>query len=93
MPMISGLSPVTPVDTTRASGVMPSSAALESLITITAAAPSFRGQALPAVTEPSGRKAGPSLASFSTVVPGRMPSSLLTTVPSGRVTGVISSSQ
>ena len=39
----------------RASGVMPSSRARVSLITITAAAPSLSGQALPAVTSPSGR--------------------------------------
>ena len=47
-----------------------------SLITTTAAAPSLSGQALPAVTLPSGRNTGFSSASFSTVVPGRGPSSL-----------------
>ena len=57
-PMISGLMPETPEATMRASGVMPSSLALVSLITITAAAPSFSGQALPAVIVPSGRKTG-----------------------------------
>jgi hypothetical protein len=92
-PMISGLSPVTPDETTRASGVIPSSAARVSLMTMTAAAPSLSGQALPAVTSPSGRKAGLSSASFSTVVPARGPSSLPTTVPEGVVTGVISPSQ
>ena len=64
-----------------------------SLITITAAAPSLSGHALPAVTSPSGRNTGFSVASFSTVVPARGPSSLLTTVPSGVVTGVISRSK
>ncbi len=92
-PMISGLRPVTPLATMRASGVRPSSAALVSDMTTTAAAPSFSGQALPAVTVPSGRNTGFSCDSFSTVVPARMPSSVLTTVPSGSVIGVISSSQ
>ena len=68
--MISGFRPVTPDATMRASGVMPSSRARVSLITMTAAAPSFSGQALPAVTSPSGRNTGFSCASFSTVVPG-----------------------
>ncbi len=57
-PMISGLRPVTPEATIRASGVRPSSLAFVSLITITAAAPSLSGQALPAVIVPSGRKTG-----------------------------------
>jgi hypothetical protein len=57
-PMISGLRPDTPDDTMRASGVRPSSLALVSLITSTAAAPSLSGQALPAVTVPSGRNTG-----------------------------------
>ncbi len=56
--MISGLSALTPVATIRASGVRPSSAARWSLMITTAAAPSFSGQQLPAVTVPSGRKAG-----------------------------------
>ena len=91
--MISGFSPETPLDTTRASGVMPSSLARVSLMTITAAAPSLSGQAFPAVTVPSGRNTGLSCASFSAVVPSRGPSSFETTVPSGRVTGVISRSK
>ena len=57
-PMISGESPVTPVAITRASGVMPSSAAFVSDMTTSAAAPSLSGQQLPAVTRPSGRKTG-----------------------------------
>ena len=73
--MISGDSAVTPVETIRASGVMPSSAALRSLMTTTAAAPSFSGQQLPAVTVPSGRNTGLSAATFSSVVPARGPSS------------------
>ena len=62
-------------------------------MTTTAAAPSFSGQALPAVTLPSGLNAGCRVASFSTVVPARGPSSLVTTVPSGVVTGMISRSK
>src|SRR5512135_3559260 len=81
-PMISGESPVTPVATILASGVMPSWAAFTSLITITAAAPSLSGQQLPAVTVPSGRNTGFRVATLSSVVPGRGPSSPLTTVPS-----------
>ena len=57
-PMISGLRPVTPLATTRARGVMPSSRARVSLITTTAAAPSLSGQALPAVMVPPSRKTG-----------------------------------
>ena len=68
--MISGLSALTPLATMRASGVIPSSLALVSLITTTAAAPSLSGHAFPAVTDPSGRNTGLSVASFSTVVPG-----------------------
>ena len=62
-------------------------------MTTTAAAPSLSGQALPAVTRPSGRNTGLSREMPSMVVPARGPSSLLTTVPSGVVTGVISRSQ
>ena len=62
-------------------------------MTTTAAAPSFSGQALPAVTVPPSRKTGFSSASPSRVVPGRGPSSLVTTLPSGVVTGMISRSK
>ena len=92
-PMISGDSADTPVDTIRASGVMPRSAALRSLMITTAAAPSLSGQQLPAVTVPSGRNTGCSVATFSSVVPARGPSSAVTTVPSGRVSGVMSRCQ
>src|SRR6201999_4333807 len=51
--------------------------AFSSDMTSTAAAPSLSGQALPAVTVPSGRNAGRSLASTSIVVPARGPSSRL----------------
>ncbi len=72
---------------------MPSSRARVSLMTTTAAAPSLRGQLLPAVTSPSGRNAGLSSSSFSTVVPARGPSSTRTSVPSARVSGLISISK
>ena len=63
-------------------------------MTSTAAAPSFSGHELPAVTVPfSGSKAGLSSASFSIVVPGRGPSSRVTSVPSGVVTATISASK
>ena len=91
--MISGDSAETPVATIRASGVMPSSAARTSLMITSAAAPSFNGQALPAVTVPSTWNTGFSPDSPSSVVCGRGPSSALTTVPSGSVTGVISLAQ
>jgi hypothetical protein len=73
----------------RASGVIPSSRARLSLITITAAAPSFSGQEFPAVTSPSGRNTGFSAASTSAVVPARGQSSTATTCPDGVVTGTI----
>ena len=65
MPMISGDIAVTPVATIRASGVRPSSRALVSDMMTTAAAPSFSGQQLPAVTVPSGRNTGASVEVFS----------------------------
>ena len=71
----------------RARGFRPSFFAFSADMTSTAAAPSLSGQALPAVTVPSGLNAGLSSASFSTVVPGRGPSSWVTSVPSSSVTG------
>ena len=62
-------------------------------MTSTAAAPSLSGHELPAVTVPSGRKAGLRLPRTSIVVPGRGPSSRLTSVPSSSVTGTISRSK
>ena len=55
--MISGFRPVTPLAMMRANGRTPSSFALVSLITMTAAAPSFSGQAFPAVIVMSDEKA------------------------------------
>ena len=91
--MISGRIAATVEAMMRARGLSPSALAFSSLMTSTAAAPSFSGHALPAVTVPSGLNAGLSAASFSIVVPGRGPSSLVTSVPSGVVTGTISLSK
>ena len=77
----------------RARGLRPSSFALVSDITSTAAAPSFSGHELPAVTLPSSLNAGSSCDSFSSVELARGPSSFATTVPSGSVTGTISRSK
>ena len=92
-PMNSGSRADSPVATTRAMGLMPSSFARRSDITTTAAAPSFSGQALPAVTVPFSRNAGCSVARTSMVVPGRGPSSLVKVWPLGRGTGMISRSK
>src|SRR6266852_4067623 len=81
------------VATIRAFGVIPRSLARERLMTSTAAAPSFSGQEFPAVTCPSGRNAGRSWASPSSVVAGCGQSSSATRVPSGRTIDVISSSK
>ena len=83
-PMISGDRALTPVETTRARGVRPSSAALVSLMTTRAAAPSLSGQQLPAVIVPCSRNTGFRVDTFSSVTPGRGPSSVLTTRAVGR---------
>ena len=62
-----------------ASQVRPSEVARSLLMTTTAAAPSLICEALPALIVPSLVKAGRSLASDSAVVPGRTPSSSVTT--------------
>ena len=66
-PMISGSTPETDDAMIRARGWTPSSCAFSSLMTTTAAAPSFSGHEFPAVTLPPGLKAGSSSASFSSV--------------------------
>ena len=77
--MISGRMAATEEAMMRAFGSTPSASAFSSDITSTAAAPSLSGHELPAVTVPfSGSKAGLSSASFSSVVPGRGPSSRVT---------------
>src|SRR5918995_591424 len=71
-PMISGSSPVTGLATIRARGVTPSSFARCSDMITSAAAPSFSGHELPAVTLPPGLKAGSSSRSFSIVALGHV---------------------
>ena len=71
--MISGRIAATVEAMIRAFGFSPERLAFSSDITSTAAAPSFSGQALPAVTVPSGLNAGFSCASTSIVVPGARP--------------------
>ncbi len=92
-PMISGSSPLVAEAITRARGFSPSSFARVSDITSTAAAPSFSGHELPAVTRPSSRKAGLSDASRSSVESARGPSSFATLLPSGSSIATISRSK
>jgi hypothetical protein len=88
--MITGSAPASTVVCTRAIGVSPSSRAFSEVVISSAADPSEICELLPAViTPPSGSKAGFSWASPSTVPPRRIPSSIDTTVPSGRMTGAI----
>ena len=94
--MIAGSTPATAVDTTRASGLSPSSRARPASTTSVAAAPSLMPEELPAVTLPPSRKAGRSLPSASSEVSARGCSSRVTTTGSpffcGTVTGTIWSS-
>ena len=75
IPMKSGCTPAGAADTSRASGFSPRCFAFVSDINTSAVAPSFKGDALPAVTDPFSAKAGFSLASASSDVSGRGPSS------------------
>ncbi len=91
-----GSTPATANEWKRARGFRPSWAARSSEAMRTAAAPSVIWDELPAVMTPSGLNAGLSVASFSTVLSGRIPSSALTScAPSGpvTVTGTISRSK
>src|ERR1700733_3167919 len=72
-----GSTPLTAWATIRAIGVFPSRVAFFSLVTITAAAPSFVPGAFPAVTVPSFLNAGLSLPSASSEVSSRGDSSVL----------------
>src|SRR5829696_4336575 len=74
-PMTAGSTPAVAQETIFASGVRPRFLASSALINTSAAAPSLRPEALPAVTVPSLLKAGFSLAIASSVVPGRIYSS------------------
>ena len=78
--------------TNRARGRSPSAAAFSSLMMRIAAEPSVICDELPAVTRPSGRNAGFSLARVSIDESGRMPSSFVISSPSAPRTGWISRS-
>ena len=75
--MSSGSTPTTAQATSRPSGLLPFALAFSAVVTTTAAAPSTIPEALPAVTVPSLPNEGGSAASPSSVVSGRMWSSLL----------------
>ena len=80
--MVTGSTPARANEWNRARGVRPRLVARSSLMMSTAAAPSVICDELPAVTLPSSfLKAGLSWASVSTVVSGRMPSSVSTMSP------------
>lgn len=89
MPITDGSTPATAELTMRASTGNPSSRALSTRISRTAAAPSFSDEAFPAVTLPSaGRNAGRSWANCCSLVSGRGCSSSVTNrggfCPAGR---------
>ena len=84
-----GSAPVTAPPRYRTMGVRPSDTAFSAVITSSAAAPSEICDELPAWITPSSWKAGFRPASFSAVVPRRMPSSSCTTAPSSVNTGTI----
>jgi hypothetical protein len=76
--MVIGSTPARAKAWKRARGRRPRALAFSSLMISTAEAPSVICEELPAVTlPPSGLKAGLSLASVSTVLSGRMPSSVV----------------
>ena len=79
--IVTGSTPARAKAWKRARGVSRRADALSSLMTSTAEAPSVICELLPAVTLPSGLNAGLRLASVSTVVSGRMPSSAVTGSP------------
>jgi hypothetical protein len=68
MPITRGATPAVAMPTMRARGVRPYCAAVASSASSSAQAPSFTPEALPAVTVPSGRTTGFSLASASRLV-------------------------
>ena len=86
--MNTGSTPARAKEWKRAFGVRPRRLAASSLVTSMAAAPSLICDELPAVTTPSGLKAGFRLASFSSDESGLMPSSReKRAAPSSPVTG------
>ena len=94
VPMIDGSTPAVAEAAMRARGSSPRAFASSALISTRAAAPSFRPEALAAVTLPSLAKAGRSFCISSRVAPWRMYSSWSTTTSPflpGMTTGAISS--
>ena len=95
MPMIAGSRPTVAKLAMRPNGFRPSCAAFLAVMTITAAAPSFRPDALPAVTPPALSKAGRKAARPSALLLRLMNSSLSKTSGSpffcGMLTATISS--
>lgn len=91
-PMRWGWTPADADVTIRARGVSPYRRTASALATTSAAAPSDSGEEEPAVTTPSWRKTVRSAPSLSSVVPGRGPSSRVTS-PSFVGTGTISRSK
>ena len=75
IPYSGGSTACTPRDAIRAIGSRPIASTPASFASSSAAAPSFSGDALPAVTDPSSRNAGFSLASFSSELSARIGSS------------------
>ncbi|MCY1557864.1 hypothetical protein D9M68_947490 [compost metagenome] len=75
VPMRAGSTPAVAHEAMRASGSRPRALASSADISTRAAAPSFRPEALPAVTVPSLRKAGFSFSMASIVAPWRTYSS------------------
>ncbi len=94
MPMMSGSTPHTPPETKRAIGLRPAFLAASADATTTAAAPSLMPEAFPGVTVPFFSNRATSLFRISSVVSGRMCSSLSTVISPFfvfTVTGTISS--
>ena len=85
-----GSDPTTAIDTMRARGLSPRLRAWPFDAITTAAAPSTIPELLPACSTPSSLNDGLSVASVSTVVPGRGCSSRSNARPSGSFTGTIS---
>ena len=93
--MVAGSKPVVAKEAIRPKGVKPKDCALAAVMTMTAAAPSLRPEALPAVTVPALSNAGRKPAKASALVFRLMYSSVENTTGSpffwGKSTGVISS--
>ena len=89
IPKTSGSTPWTPRERTRANGSAPIRAAAASSPSSIIAAPSLSGELLPAVTVPPSTKAGFSLASRSSELSARIPSSRSSSIPGTGTTSPI----